>query len=393
MPTESSTARTLENREQSIQWDDDSPLTQTIRSPRTDVGEIRTRHGRFLGGLADGVEVVEINTSQLRVMVLPSRGMSIWYLEAGGIRFGWDSPVPGPVHPDRVPVLEPSGLGWLEGFHELVARCGLESNGAPEHDEQGRLRYPLHGRIGNLPATSLKLDYDEASGRVELIGEIYEARLFFKRLRLRSRVRVHAGLAKVELLDDVTNELASPATAQLLYHINVGTPVLGPGAALEAPVKEVAPKDAISANEIDQWTACGPPETGYAERVYFAQLHADDTESTTAMLRAADGASALAVEFNAEQLPRFIFWKNTAAESDGYVVGLEPATNYPNPHSFEAEQGRVVTIPAGETASFRVSLHPLSDAEAVEQMSEKIRALSAQQPAEVHREPKPGWSI
>lgn len=391
MTTESSTARRLEDLERSIQWNDDSPLSKTLRTGRGDDSRIRTRHGWFVGGLADRVEVVEINTEELRVMVLPSRGMSIWYLQAGGIRYGWDSPVPGPVHPDRVPVLEPSGLGWLEGFHELVARCGLESNGAPEHDEQGRLRYPLHGRIGNLPATSLKLEYDEASGRVELIGEIYETKLFFKRLRMRSRVRVHAGLAEVELLDDVTNELASPADIQLLYHINVGPPVLGEGATLEAPVKELAPKDALSASEIEQWTTCGPPQAGYGERVYFAQLRANHTDGTFAMLRAADHSAALAVEFNAAQLPRFVFWKNTAAESDGYVVGLEPATNYPNPRSFEAGQGRVVTIEPGQTQSFRVSLHPLSEPEAIEEMSEKIRSL-ADEPAEIHGEPKPGWS-
>ena len=392
MTTASRTARSIDTLEQSIRWLDDSPLTQTIRAGGRPDEAIRTRHGRFVGGLADGVEVVEIHTPELRVMALPSRGMAIWYLEAGGVRFGWHSPVPGPVHPDRVPVHDPSGLGWLEGFHELVARCGLESNGPPEHDEQGRLRYPLHGRIGNLPASSLKLEYDEDGGRVELIGEIYEARLFVKRLRLRSRLRVHAGSAKVELLDDVTNELSAPATAQLLYHINVGPPVLGDGATLEAPVKELAPKDALSAGEIDHWTKCGPPQNEFTERVYFSQLHADQSEIASAMLRAADGESALAVEFNTSQLPRFIFWKNTAAETDGYVVGLEPATSYPNPRSFETEQGRVVRIPPGETQSFRVSLHPLTGAEAVEAMSEKIRGLAEQQPAEIHREPKEGWS-
>lgn len=392
MTTESGTACRRENREQNIQWDERSPLSKTIRGGRSEADQIRTRYGRFRGGLADGVEVVEVSTPQLRLMVLPSRGMSIWYLEAGGIRYGWDSPVPGPVHPDRVPLLEPSGLGWLEGFDELVARCGLESNGAPEHDEQGRLRYPLHGRIGNLPAESLKIEYDEASGHLELIGEIYEARLFFKRLRLRSRLRVDAAGAKIELVDDVTNELSSPAEIQLLYHINVGSPVLGEGATLVAPVKSVAPKDALSASEIERWTECGPPQPGYAERVYFAELYADPTDATTVMLQAADGRAALAVEFPTSTLPRFVFWKNTAAESDGYAVALEPATNYPNPRSFEAEQQRVVTIGPGRTESFRLTLHPLFQPADVEQMRQKIGSVAAGRTSEVHREPKPGWS-
>ena len=36
---------------------------------------------------------------------------------------------------------EPSGLGWLDGFDELLVRCGLESNGAPEFDADGRVVY------------------------------------------------------------------------------------------------------------------------------------------------------------------------------------------------------------------------------------------------------------
>ena len=49
---------------------------------------------------------------------------------------------------------------------------------------------------------------------------------------MRSRVRFQAGRTDVVLLDDVTNDLARPATIQMLYHINVGVPILGDGALL-----------------------------------------------------------------------------------------------------------------------------------------------------------------
>ena len=62
----------------------------------------------------------------------------------------------GPVHPKFVPLAEPSGVGWLDGFDELLCRCGLVSNGAPEFDERGQLRYGLHGRIANLPARKVE---------------------------------------------------------------------------------------------------------------------------------------------------------------------------------------------------------------------------------------------
>ncbi|QDT01809.1 hypothetical protein K227x_01770 [Rubripirellula lacrimiformis] len=389
MPTQTVSARSHRDPAQSIHWFPDSPLSMKIE---TRLGNIETRYGRFVGGPADQVEVIEIDTGKVRAMILPTRGMSIWRLNAGDVAFGWNSPVAGPVHPDQVPIFDPSGIGWLEGFDELVVRCGLESNGAPQHDAQGTLVYPLHGRIANLPATSLSIEFDEASGRIEVIGEMLESRLFIKRLRLRSRIRFHAGSADIELLDDVTNDLSTPTKMQLLYHINVGSPVLGDGATLEAPIETLAPKDSLSASEMDQWNQFGPPQQGYSERVYFAKLRSNESRMTSAMLRAADGESGLGVTFNTKGLSRFILWKNTAAQSDGYVTGMEPATNFPNTREFEESHGRVVEIAGGETESFRVTLHPLVDAESVREMSAKIDTLRGHDPPEINDMPKPGWS-
>ena len=127
MTTKTASHRSIQARHESIQWDDASPLTMSVETRR---GTIETRHGRFVGGPSDQVEVIEVDTGAVHATILPSRGMSIWTLEAGGIRFGWNSPVAGPIHPGLVPVFDPSGIGWLEGFDELVVRCGLESNGS-----------------------------------------------------------------------------------------------------------------------------------------------------------------------------------------------------------------------------------------------------------------------
>ncbi len=376
------------NTEKTIHWDDASPLQRSIAN---DSGTVRIRHGRFTQGTSDQVEVVEIDTGRMRLLVLPTRGMSIWSIQMADTRFGWQSPVPGPVHPNYVPVLDPTGLGWLEGFDELLVRCGLESNGAPEHNQQGQLVYPLHGRIGNLPAESVRIECDQATGNLDLIGEVVESKLFFKRLRLVTRLRVSAGGVKVELRDEIINELDQPATAQLLYHINLGSPLLSDGATLEAPIAELAGKDYLAASEIDTWNRYGKPQVGYAERVYFARLQGDKAGQSTAMLCAADRSRGLGVTIDTTTLPYFVVWKNTASENDGYVTGLEPATNLPNPRTFETEQGRVVRLAGGESATFHLTLQPLADLASVEQLAQQIDALSAAAP-KIHHEPKSGWS-
>lgn len=83
MATKSATHRSLGSRVPSIVWDQNSPLSMQIDTRK---GEISTRHGRFSGGAADQVEVIEVDTGAIRVMILPTRGMSIWRMEASGAR-------------------------------------------------------------------------------------------------------------------------------------------------------------------------------------------------------------------------------------------------------------------------------------------------------------------
>ena len=72
---ESLVHRHADQPENSISWDDDSPLSKTVQTRK---GDVRTRHGRFAGGISDQVEVIEIDTGPARVLVLPTRGMSVW---------------------------------------------------------------------------------------------------------------------------------------------------------------------------------------------------------------------------------------------------------------------------------------------------------------------------
>ena len=87
---------------------------------------------RLRGGRRDGVDLIVVDNGALRFSIVPTRGMGLWKGWYDGNRLGWDSPVTdGPVHPSFVNLAAAGGLGWLDGFDELLARCGLENNGAP----------------------------------------------------------------------------------------------------------------------------------------------------------------------------------------------------------------------------------------------------------------------
>ena len=170
-----------------IDVDNGTYIEELTEEFRSSAGVCSASKQRLRGGLSDGVDVVRLDNGALKVDVLPTRGMGLWKawlksVRTGDDEFGWRSPVRGPVHPAFVPIGEYSGLGWLDGFDELLVRCGLESNGAPEFDEQGRVRYPLHGRIANKPARKLTLTADDATGELSLTGVVEEV-VFFQTVK------------------------------------------------------------------------------------------------------------------------------------------------------------------------------------------------------------------
>ena len=300
------------------------------------------RRRTLSGGLSEGVQVVEIDNGLFRFSVLPTRGMGIWKGWLGDAEIGWQSSVAGPVHPQFVP-MDAGGLGWLEGFDEWIVRCGLASNGPPEFDKRGVLQHSLHGRIANLPASHVTLEVDPERQEIRLSGVVQESRFLFTNLQLRTTIFTRFNEPGLTIHDEVTNRSARPAGMQLLYHINFGPPLLGPGSSLVAPAKTVVPRDPRAGEGIDHWSEYGAPEVGYAEQAYFFDLHAND-HRTRVLLKNPQKALGASLAFDVRQLPCFVQWKNTAALADGYVTGLEPATNFPNPRSFEAEQGRVVPL-------------------------------------------------
>jgi galactose mutarotase-like enzyme len=317
--------------------------------------------------------------------------MGLWKAWLGNMEIGWRSPVRGPVHPRFVPLGEPSGLGWLDGFDELLVRCGLESNGAPEFDDRRVLKYPLHGRIANMPAHFVQLTADDDSGEITLAGAVDETRFLFKRLRLATTIKTRAQEPTLSIGDRVENWSASPAEAQLLYHINFGPPLLEEGARFVAPVKTVVPRNPRAAETVATWDVYGPPEAGFAEQVYFLELLSASDGGVQTLLKNAQGDRGVSLHFHRTQLPCFTLWKNTADPAEGYVTGLEPGVNFPNPRSFEAKQGRVAKLaPGGQLhCNLRLAVH--ENRKQVDQAEKDIAAIQAGVAPVVHKEPLEGW--
>lgn len=349
----------------------------------------RTLHG----GYSDGVELIDIHNGKLQFTISPTRGMSLMRGDLSGIFLGWKSPVEQPVHPKFVNLAERGGLGWLFGYNEWMCRCGLESNGAPGVDiipnNQGvptQTPLTLHGRIGNIPAHFVEARITPgANGKISVTGLVDESMMFGPNFRLKATYETAPGSNSLTIIDEVTNLKSTPAELELLYHTNFGAPLLEQDATLVAPILEVAPRDARAEEDIDRYDRYLGPTSGYVEQVYFYDLAAEKNGDTLVLLKGAHGEKGVSLRFNKQQFPCFTQWKNTAAEADGYVTGLEPATNYPNLKTFERQQGRVINLAPGATYTTRMEIHIHNTAEQIAQVEAEVRALQAKHTPKIHR--------
>jgi len=370
----------------------DDPTVAAAEPAGGSGGGIRVRKRRLHGGRQDGVDSIEVDNGVLRFVVLPTRGMGLWKAWSGPLEIGWQSPVNGPVHPSLVRLFEPSGIGWLDGFDELLCRCGLESNGAPQFDATGRLVYPLHGRIANQPAHRVEVALDHDQREVAVTGWVDEARMFGNKLRLRSTYRLRAGQQRLAIEDEVSNPSSEPAELELLYHINFGPPLLAPGTRVEAAIQRLAPRDRHSAQDVASWQDYGPPQPGSREFAHFAALRGDASGRTRVLLTAADGQQGVSLQFNLHQLPCFTLWKSQLAPDDGYVTGLEPGINFPNVRDFENSRGRVATLEPGQSRRFTMTLEVHPDAVSVGQAREDVIQLRRGAAPIIERQPHADWS-
>lgn len=341
------------------------------------------------GGRQEGVEVVALEHEGLRILVSPTRGMSILRVDRGQTRLGWDSPVHEVVHPRSIDLASRGGLGWLEGFNEWMVRCGLEWAGHPGRDRFvdntgaiAEMDLTLHGRVGNLPASEVELLIDpQPPHRLRLRGRVDERSFHGPKLELWTEVSTEPGSSSFRITDQLHNRGASPQEFELIYHANYGPPLLEEGSRFVAAVREVTPFNAHAAKSVSSFREYQGPRRGFVEEVYLLAPAIDERGLTTAMLRNRAGDQAVTMTYAPAELPWLTLWKNTAAPEDGYVTGIEPGTSSPANRSVERLAGRLPVLPPGESRRFQIEVSILTDAPTVAAAEAAIQQLQARQPA------------
>lgn len=341
------------------------------------VGDVSQIAGVRLCTLGDGVErgvrAAEFRTgSGLDFTVLVDRGLDISTASYKGRSLAWRSST-GDVSPA---FFEEPGLGWLRSFYGgLVVTCGLTYAGAPNVDQGKPLG--LHGRISNLPASNVLADgaWEGDSYVMWVQGKVRETAVFGENLELSRRITARLGESKIWIHDTVTNLGYRETEHMILYHINLGFPVIDEGGKLVAPVLEYKPRDADGEIEKEKYGSFPAPTPGFRERVYYLDMAEDSDGNVSAALVNPGFRNGRGFGFYAKypksELPKFTEWKMTAEGT--YVVGLEPANCWVEGRAKERERGLQFLKP-GEARDYHLELGVLTSAEEIARFEAGVKA-------------------
>ena len=338
------------------------------------------------GGKQEGSELLTIKSEGLTINLSPTRGLGIVNVEGNGIRLGWDSPVKEIVNPKYINLESRGGAGWLDGFNEMMVRCGFEWTG---HAVQADgMMYTLHGRAQNTPVSKLFVEVeDQAPYTITIRGLIKENT--FKKSNFETWVTIRhvPGSKEFTVHDILTNLSDYDRDYQIIYHSNFGTPILEQGAKFVAPVKEISPFNEYAATGLKNWQTYQGPTKGFDEMVYNIFPYSDANNQTQVMLTNNASDKGVGIAFNTQQLPVLTLWKNTDTLKQGYVTGIEPGTSFAYPVTIEREQKRVPQLGAGKSTEFILTYSLLSNKEEVANYEAKIKAIQGNKQTKVVEEP------
>lgn len=347
------------------------------------------------GGKQEGVELITVANGKLTVTISPTRGMGLMEARMGKVRLGWDSPVKEVVDPRYMNLESRGGLGWLEGFNEMMVRCGLEFAGHPGKDkfinntgDEAEMDLTLHGKIGNIPASQVEVAVD-ADGTLRVRGRVDERMFYGPKLELWTELSTRPGSKVFTVRDEIRNKGAYEQEFEIIYHANFGATVLEAGSKFSGAIQRVAPFNANAAKAVKTYQDYLGPTKGFIEQVYCLFPYADGQGQTVAMLQNAAGDQAVSMTYSTKELPYLTLWKNTTAVEEGYVTGLEPGTNFPFNRSVERKAGRLAKLKPGETRTFTVAYGVHDTAESIRETAGRIQSIMNGRPTQVDAEPLP----
>lgn len=306
---------------------------------------------RLTGGKGDGMHLIQVrNAAGMELTVSADRCADISRLIYKGNNMGYFSPCGyvGPAYYDC------QGDGFLKSFTAgFLTTCGLSAVGSPCEDAEEKL--PLHGTIGNTPCDRIWWDEDDET--IHIHAEASDSHMFSRKLVLHREIACRKFESIFTITDTVENHGDTESPVMMLYHINMGYPLLSEDSVVTIPSVQVIPRNEHAAKDLDSWHKMLPPTPGFEEQCYY---HAFEKEGRASIYNPRICAG-LEISFDTKSLWNLTEWKMMGVRD--YVLGLEPGNCTPDGRDVLRKQGKLEFLRPGTSVTFQVRITLFSGTE------------------------------
>ena len=290
-------------------------------------------------GKGEGMHIIQVrNGIGTEIHISADRCADISRLMLGGVNLGFFSPC-GYVAPSYYDKEQTEFLKSFTGG--FMTTCGLTAVGTPCVDCGEVL--PLHGTISNTPAVITACEENDEG--VTIRAEIRDCRIFSRKLVMKREYFISYKENKIHLHDTITNEGDATSPIMILYHCNLGYPLISENTEVRVPHNRITPRNEHAAEGIDAALIMEKPQAGYEERCYYYDVKEKDGIASAGAYNDSVKAGVI-ISFDKSGLDRFVEWK-MMGKTD-YVLGLEPGNCTPDGRDVLRERGELKFLEPGE---------------------------------------------
>ncbi len=303
-------------------------------------------------GKGDGMHFLYVrNGLGLEVWISLDRAGDVSRVSFKGDNMGYFAPC-GYVAPQYY---DGVGAGFLKSFTAgFFTTCGLTAVGSPCCDDGEEL--PLHGTVSHIPAELCGIDETQEELTIKL--KVRDEALFGRKLVMN---RVYTFLYvenSFTVSDTVTNEADTASPYMILYHCNMGYPLLSENSIVKIPNDSVTPRNDHAKDYIDTALQMEKPQSGYEECCYYYDVKETDGTANVGIYNG-DINKGVVLCYDKKSLPCFTEWK-MMGKTD-YVLGLEPGNCTPDGRNVLRENKTLKFLQPDESATTTVRFQFISD--------------------------------
>ncbi|OCT15744.1 hypothetical protein A8709_15235 [Paenibacillus pectinilyticus] len=325
----------------------------------------------YTGGKAEGVKAHQVaNGTGLEFTVLESKCLDIISMKYKGMNLNF-LPKSGIVAPGLADMNGTEFMRSISGG--MLYTCGLRNVGTAAVDNG--LNQVFHGNLKNTPAEKVSATTEWVGDDyvLKLSGEMREAAIFNENLVLKRTITTQTSAKSLLVHDVVENQGFEEQSLMLLYHVNVGYPILDDEARLLIPTSRTVARDPLSQEGIDAYAQLSAPIDGYTEQVFKHEtVNQRDGKTGAAVINDRLGIGVY-IKYNADALPNLIEWKSM--RSGDYALGIMPSTCFVMGRTYEKEHGTLKTIAPFATLEVELEIGVLDGAQEIADFEAFMREL------------------